>query len=347
MQDSKLRLINTSDHSEKPDLSEVPFEIGDEILEDAERLTDLVALGGGGRKETASRYGIIASVILHLFAFVVLLRMAYYVPSKSVLRPGEKVTKVRLVELSEKTKKDQPPPKQFSAISDRNNTAIKKRLPKRSTGTPVPMRPAPPRRMAMVKPPPAPEFPEKHKEKPKHTVKKKNSQTKRVAKPTKKKHTLKNPSTDFNISRKSVDLTPTMRERQLAFGGPSGAPSYFEDGDVEEAVVDLNTREAGQFGSYLLHVKRKIQQVWVYPRVAAEAGIGGRLTVEFVIAKDGKLVGTKLLNSSGHAILDQTAINAIEVAGPYNKFPPRFGAKRLRIRASFIYHNGGFFSRQM
>ena len=192
MQDSKLRLINTSEHSDKPDQPEAPRQIVDDIPEDSERLAELVDIEGSGRKETAFKYGVIASVIFHIIFFVVLVKVAYYRPTNSVLKPGEKLTKVRLVELPESKKTDQPPPKQFSAFSDRNNTAVKKRLPKRSTGSPVPMRPAPPKRMAMIKPPPAPEFQDKPKKKPKPPAKKSTTQAKRETKPATKNKTLIN-----------------------------------------------------------------------------------------------------------------------------------------------------------
>jgi protein TonB len=111
---------------------------------------------------------------------------------------------------------------------------------------------------------------------------------------------------------------------------------------VEEAVVDINTRE-DRFFSYLMHLKQKIQGVWVYPQVAARSGLGGSLTVEFSIAKTGDLIAVNLLDSSGHAILDESAMKAIKTAAPYHPFPERLKAQRLRIRANFIYVTSSFF----
>ena len=63
---------------------------------------------------------------------------------------------------------------------------------------------------------------------------------------------------------------------------------------VEEAVVDINTRE-DKFFSYMLQLKRKIQGVWVYPASAAQSGLGGSLALEFSIAKNGDLLYVNLL----------------------------------------------------
>ncbi|MFC1834380.1 energy transducer TonB [Thermodesulfobacteriota bacterium] len=138
------------------------------------------------------------------------------------------------------------------------------------------------------------------------------------------------------------DLANALNPRQA----PQGSPGFYLDGDVEEEVVDINTSD-GKFYSYLLHLKKKIQGVWVYPKGAANSGIGGQLKVEFLIAKNGQLIDCKLLDSSGHHVLDHSAVSAIQTAAPYNPLPRRLRTKRLRIRANFIYVTQSFFRRIM
>jgi protein TonB len=150
--------------------------------------------------------------------------------------------------------------------------------------------------------------------------------------------------TKEEFSRMKPDLRPTTQDMKQAFSAQPGGGDFYPDGDVEEAVVDINTRE-DRFFSYLLSLKRKIEAVWIYPQSAARAGLGGTLTLEFVIAKEGKLEHVNLLDSSGHAILDESAQSAIKAAAPYNPFPPSLRAKRLRIRANFIYVTSDFFKR--
>jgi protein TonB len=138
------------------------------------------------------------------------------------------------------------------------------------------------------------------------------------------------------------DLAPTPQDIINGLSSARSSPDFFPDGDVEEAVVDMNTRE-DRFYNYLLHIKQKIQGVWVYPSVAARSGLGGSLVVEFLIAKTGDLLEVKLLDSSGHAILDESAMKAIRSAGPYHAFPERLRAQRLRIRANFVYVTSSFY----
>ena len=131
-----------------------------------------------------------------------------------------------------------------------------------------------------------------------------------------------------------------------ALAGPQGSPGFYPEGTPDEPVIDINTRD-DKFFSYLMHLKRKIERVWVYPRAAAISGLGGQLYAEFLIASNGELLGTNLLDSSGHAILDESAMRAIRTAAPYHPFPPQFTAKRLRIRARFIYFTENYFGRKM
>lgn len=292
------------------------------------------------------KYCLIASVVLHVAFFAGIPRLMEITPSKQpLLRPGEKVTSVRLVEPAQEEKKPEPPPEHASAISDRDHTALKERIPK---APPMPQPPVGrmehPQRMASLAPPVAPEDLTKHKEE-KETAKEapkdprlRSSQRKPIDHPEAR---TKKPPTN-----RPVDLRPTRQDFENGFAAGGGAKDFFPDGDVEEAVVDINTRE-DRFFSYLMHLKTKIQGVWVYPPVAARAGIGGSLTVEFSIAKTGQLLEVNLLDSSGHNVLDESAIKAIKTAGPYNPFPERLRAQRLRIRANFVYMTSSSFLRSI
>jgi periplasmic protein TonB len=297
------------------------------------------------------RYCVVASLILHVLAFTVVPRMAAFQQSSTALTHRETRTPVRIVQLPQNSKKDEPPPKNASAMSDRNHTAEKERLPKA-----IPSPPRPPigkiepqkQRIASVMPPPAPEAfvkerePQPKKPQPSKPLTREKTPSKPSAtKPPDRKYRK---PTKEDLKHMNVDLRPTTQDMQKAFSSQAGGSDFYPDGEVEEAVVDINTRE-DRFFSYLLSLKRKIEAVWIYPQTAARAGIGGTLTLEFVIAKEGKLEHVNLLDSSGHAILDESAQSAIKAAAPYNPFPPSLRAKRLRIRANFIYVTSDFFKR--
>jgi periplasmic protein TonB len=301
-------------------------------------------------KDRLLKYCVIASLILHVLAFTVVPRMAQLQPSSSLLKPGEKRTPIRMVQLPQSAKKEEPPPPDASAMSDRNHTALKERLPKA-----IPTPPRPPigkpeplkQRMASVMPPPAPEAFVKERQE----SQKKPEAVKPATRPDKsskndapKPPARTSPRKKDDFKNHKLDMRPTAEDMAKGFSAQAGGQDFYPDGEVEEAIVDINTRE-DRFFSYLLSLKRKIEAVWIYPQTAARAGLGGTLTLEFVIAKEGKLEHVNLLDSSGHAILDESAQSAIKAAAPYNPFPPSLRAKRLRIRANFIYVTSDFFKR--
>ena len=340
-------------------LVNITYDIGPEQLDEPNPAADLPLPHGpsswdkGPDRAGRSRlleYGVLASIILHVLAFTVVPRLQTFQQISSPLKPEDTRTPVRLVDPPSELNKEEPPPEDFSAISDRNHTAEKQRKPKDISSLhtgPVFKNDTPQQQIASTQPPSAPEDVKKP-EQPKKPRKPSKPKPKPKG-PAQKDRTKPQPPIALpkmeDIKKWDVALQPTAKDLKYAFAprGSGGSRDFFPDGRVEEAVVDINTREHRYF-SYLLHVKQKIKDAWVYPSSAGRAGIGGKLLLEFVIAEDGKLKNLALLKSSGHAILDQAALAAVRIAAPYHGFPACIGAKRLRIRYTFEYVNhDGFF----
>lgn len=301
--------------------------------------------------DRALRYCIIASVVLHVAFFASLPIFAGFAPVKPFMNKGDQVTPVRLVEFNDPEKKQEPPPEVASAISDRDHIAEKQRLPK---ALPDPRPPlgsveAHPQRLAALPPPMAPEDFIKPKDDKLDKEEKTDHPTpaqKPVRKPSAVKEPLHSRAPKSDLSNRHIDLRPTPAEIAKGLSTSGGATEFYPDGSPDEPVVDINTREVNFF-SYLQHLKQKIQAVWIYPTVAARAGIGGSLMLEFLISKEGQLLGVTLLDSSGHTVLDESAMKAIKSAAPFYPFPPRLTAKRIRIRANFVYITGNSFRNLM
>jgi protein TonB len=326
------------------DASDEPF---DDPVIDAHGAAQKAEAVVTGHKDKILKYCIVASCVLHVALFTALPHLAGLGPTKPLLKPGEKVTPVRLVEPRAEEKKPEPPPLQASAISDRDHTALQERLPK------VPPSPRPPlprmepveQKMASLPPPKVPHDLVKPQEET--TAKEDSPKPSVVEKPAPRNHTKHAEPLEQHAKRKtprnhSIDLRPTPEDIISGLSQPGGSQDFFPEGNPDEAVIDINTRD-DRFFPYLLHLKQKIQGVWVYPSVAARSGIGGSLTVEFLIARNGQLLGVNLLDSSGHTILDESAMRAIKDAAPYFPFPERMRAKRLRIKANFIYVTSNYF----
>jgi protein TonB len=111
-----------------------------------------------------------------------------------------------------------------------------------------------------------------------------------------------------------------------------------EEGDTGtpgERTVSLDSHDS-RYASYLLGVKRRIENVWSYPPDAR--GLTGDLLVTFTITRDGRLKNLQLAQTSGIAPLDNEAIRAIREAAPFAPFPDRMQFERLNIRAAFYYY---------
>jgi protein TonB len=156
------------------------------------------------------------------------------------------------------------------------------------------------------------------------------------------------------------DLTPSLGRMVMAREEPSGGrgqgaatgnavgtggKTTGEEGVTEEGgggfrLTPLNAPEV-QYISYFASIKRKIELVWQYPYEAATAGIQGELTLDFVIARSGKVDSIELVRSSGSKILDDEAIRSIRKAAPFDPIPTQYKIPSLLIRGRFVYIHGG------
>ena len=105
-----------------------------------------------------------------------------------------------------------------------------------------------------------------------------------------------------------------------------------DDGEA----ISLDTRES-KYASYFARIKRQIELVWDYPDEAERRRITGQLTLRFQISRDGNLMNVRLINGSGHNILDKAALQAVKSAAPYYPFPVTIDRENLLILANFIY----------
>jgi protein TonB len=101
-------------------------------------------------------------------------------------------------------------------------------------------------------------------------------------------------------------------------------------------TVDLDSQEP-RFVAYLEGVRQRIKSHWGYPDEALALGLGGELLLVFTLNQAGSLTDVHLVHSSGFPILDQQALRAVQLAAPYEPFPPELGEEPWEIAASFHY----------
>lgn len=80
---------------------------------------------------------------------------------------------------------------------------------------------------------------------------------------------------------------------------------------------------------YLQNVYQRIQRAKRYPRFARDRGMEGRTHLEFVLSRDGKLLESRVVNSSGHSLLDQEALLTLRRAAPFPKLPDTMRAANV------------------
>lgn len=100
------------------------------------------------------------------------------------------------------------------------------------------------------------------------------------------------------------------KERQL----------YAERPRIHRINSATTRRDPGAY--YMDSWRRKIEQIGNqnYPAEARQQGIHGSLILRVTIKRDGTLESVELVESSGHAVLDQAAQRIVRLAAPYAPF---------------------------
>lgn len=74
-----------------------------------------------------------------------------------------------------------------------------------------------------------------------------------------------------------------------------------------------------------------------YPPEALEQELEGTVSAELIIAGDGTLRSVTLLSSSGHAVLDQGALDLLARAVPLTEIPSTLQNKAFAIRIAIVF----------
>jgi protein TonB len=90
-----------------------------------------------------------------------------------------------------------------------------------------------------------------------------------------------------------------------------------------ELVLTSVSTKASRDAAYLNDWTRKIEMVGNqnFPREAVSQRITGSLRLQSIIKWDGSLIKAEILESSGHRILDDAALQIIHRAAPFHPFP--------------------------
>jgi TonB family protein len=103
-----------------------------------------------------------------------------------------------------------------------------------------------------------------------------------------------------------------------------------------EDSISLGSQN-GPYDSYLIELRRRIEQIWSYPPEALSLKTEGNAVIRFTINANGALAGNRILATSGSPLLDRGALTVVRAAAPYDPLPASFKLSRLHITATFSY----------
>ncbi len=124
-------------------------------------------------------------------------------------------------------------------------------------------------------------------------------------------------------------------------GGDYGAGRGGTNARVQGNLEVLTDTQGVDFGPYLSRVLQAVRMNW-YSLIPEEARAPlmkkGKVSIEFVILKDGKIAGMKLDGPSGDVSLDRAAWGGITASVPFAPLPGEFHGPYLGLRFHFYYN---------
>lgn len=112
--------------------------------------------------------------------------------------------------------------------------------------------------------------------------------------------------------------------------------------NINETIIENDI----DFGPYMKELQRNIKANW-YPPKGKESN---RVVLLFTIAKDGRLLTSKIYISSGVAAIDTAALNAAKLTAPFKPLPEQFKENSIDVQFTFDYNvfgSKGFISNKL
>lgn len=147
----------------------------------------------------------------------------------------------------------------------------------------------------------------------------------------------------FIADMSEADAMLPALPRQALAGQPSPFAGRDDDAELElkgperrELLVTASTRSS-EVAVYLDAWKRRIEQVGTlnFPNEARRRSLSGNPVIEVALASNGGLVRAAVRRSSGHAELDQAAIEILKLAAPFEAFPEPLARRHEVLRFAY------------
>ena len=157
---------------------------------------------------------------------------------------------------------------------------------------------------------------------------------------------LPNFNTQTTAGRAIEQAERAAAENRGHYGGQGNAGDYgLSQGRSGAKALDqaeiLTDTMGVDFGPYLTRIVQIVRQNWysIMPEsVGPPLFKQGKLAIEFVILKDGKVSGMAVRTSSGDVPLDRAAWGSITASTPFPPLPKEFPGQILGLRFYYFYN---------
>ncbi len=103
-------------------------------------------------------------------------------------------------------------------------------------------------------------------------------------------------------------------------------------GEIADTADEFTTPR-----NYLDMVMFRIETHKKYPNTAKTSHIEGRVTISFIIMRQGNISKLNIVKSSSHQSLDKAALQAVKDAAPFPSPPPRFFASDIPLELNIVF----------
>jgi TonB family protein len=304
------------------------------------------------------------SILVHLLVVLLLINTTKLfpnlrgpiIPSAADLMKNQQLTYLDLP--PDMQKAPAKPPPDTKILSDKNRIAMSRR-PEidrktleelRRAGTPQPP-PSPPGQQAQASPPPqqgqqaSPQRGQQEmamNNQPQLQDPRLAVPQQQTSKPTVDFRSMLTPGQQINQAANAVAMGRTSPG--VGFGG--AVPGDYGAGRGGAAKVQgnlevLSDTQGVDFGPYLSRVLQAVRMNWyaIIPEAARAPLLKrGKVSIEFVILKNGQVAGMKLVGPSGDISLDRAAWGGITGSNPFAPLPSEFKGPYLALRFHFYYN---------
>lgn len=140
-----------------------------------------------------------------------------------------------------------------------------------------------------------------------------------VRKPARQAEPLKTEPRMVTPTAESENAAPVSADAVPA----AGLPARDQDTAAAGGGEGAEGARSRYLEAHFAFIRDRIMKSLVYPLMARKTGLTGRVTVAFVVCEDGRIGDVRIQESSGHAVLDRSAVDTIRGLASVPKPPVR------------------------